>query len=582
MANTYALGGSPLGLINMKSRPVESSGQSTFNGGKSRNINVFSYNRGKSQPIGVKSGGKDVSAPASLFSGGAIPNFWPNADLKIGTEGNNEGIKDRNQASTAGSPGTGVNSKLHNDSVYDLSTLNIIEKLSFSPTCALKPQDFAYCKYLGVYPNNRLMIARRFPSTIKDNIFSKSELRPKSILISWKPEEEDFLEFSFGEEWIDADADFTNVLNKLGENFGIEGTGTGLSKALNVLPLPGFTEELQRKVLVSLGVLKASDANQPLPSGNPNIIKMAKRRKTIGYGEAGYGLRATISVKMTCEYEQKFISGIDPTVAWQDILNNIMIFGTSNSSNYGLDPQFVKNLDTWSKNPSTLVSAIVSALKDGIQTFKNGLEKAAKSAKEAFLDTKNDKNQFDIIEDAKKTLKSSFDDIIDSIEKTVTKYRIEIMGIAHALSGAPSTPWHVTIGNPLRPIFCSGDMHISGDVTVKLGSVLAFNDLPSSIKVDFTLQNSRPLGLQEILAKFNAGSLRTVNIKKDFTDIDSGIETAPYFDNPLYDSSGGEIVGSQSGGGTSSNTGGNSTEVTVDTKPSTSTKDNNLQQPVSL
>jgi hypothetical protein len=47
---------------------------------------------------------------------------------------------------------------------------------------------------------------------------------------------------------------------------------------------------------------------------------------------------------------------------------------------------------------------------------------------------------------------------------------------------------------------------------------LAFNDLPSSIKASFTLTNARPLGMQEILAKFNAGSLRTVNVKRDFIE----------------------------------------------------------------
>jgi hypothetical protein len=103
-----------------------------------------------------------------------------------------------------------------------------------------------------------------------------------------------------------------------------------------------------------------------------------------------------------------------------------------------------------------------------------------------------------------------------AVNKTIEKYKIELMGIANALSGAPSTPWHITIGNPLRPIFCSGDMLVE-EVNLKLGSTLAFNDLPSNIKVEFTLKNARPLGMQEILAKFNTGYLRTVNTRKDFT-----------------------------------------------------------------
>ena len=46
MANTFILGGSPLGLIGVKSSPT-ADGMSTFHGGESRNVNVFSYNKGE-------------------------------------------------------------------------------------------------------------------------------------------------------------------------------------------------------------------------------------------------------------------------------------------------------------------------------------------------------------------------------------------------------------------------------------------------------------------------------------------------------------------------------------------------------
>jgi hypothetical protein len=38
------------------------------------------------------------------------------------------------------------------------------------------------------------------------------------------------------------------------------------------------------------------------------------------------------------------------------------------------------------------------------------------------------------------------------------------------------------------------------DVKLTLGSALAFNDLPTTIKAEFILTNARPWGLQEILA----------------------------------------------------------------------------------
>ena len=582
MANTYALGGSPLGLINVKSRP-ERTGMSSFNGGKSRNINVFSYNRGVPQPANIQVGGKEAYAPLSLMSGGSLPQFWPNADVgKIGGEQDSGGVKektDKNQYEPA--KGKGISANFHNDGAYDTSLLNVLEKLSKTKSAALRPQDFAYCKYLGVYPNNRLMIARRFPAASKDNIFGKGGQSPKAILISWKPETEDFLEFTFGEEWVDADADFTNVLNKLGKDFGIDNAGQGLSKAINLIPLPGFTEQLQKEILVKLGVIESNSLGDPLPSGNPNLIKMAKRRKTIGYGEAGAGLKCAIIIKMSCEYEQKFISGIDPSTAWQDILNNIMIFGTSNSSNYGLSKSFESNLNKWMTNPGILVKTVIQAVKTAVSNIINTIEteatKALKNLNDAISPAKEktgeekEKENSSLVNKAKKQLNKFFNKITKAAFKTISKYKIEIMGIANALSGSPSTPWHITLGNPIRPFFCSGDM-LTTDITVKFGPQLAFNDLPSSIKVEFTLTNARPLGMQEILGKFNMGSLRTVNIRKDFVeaeipDDDGAAEFAlenwqsTYFDG-IFDQYGTNMVpesGGQSNQGTSPSTAGSNT-----------------------
>jgi hypothetical protein len=109
---------------------------------------------------------------------------------------------------------------------------------------------------------------------------------------------------------------------------------------------------------------------------------------------------------------------------------------------------------------------------------------------------------------------------VDALSGLLQKYRVKIVGVVNSLAGLPSTPWHITIGNPMRPTFCSGDMLVE-NVSLSLGPTLAFNDLPSSIKVEFNLTNARPLGLQEIMAKFNSGYLRTVDVQKTFYETNS-------------------------------------------------------------
>lgn len=474
------LGGSPLGLVGVSST-ANGDGMSTFTGGGSRNVNV-NYNQAlsKSYPvtdIGNYTFGKDSvnvnTGTRSLFNQSVISPY-----------GNLGGVKKEK----------GIDRRLlHNNNIYDLSLLNIIEVLS-KTQAALRPSEFAYLKDVGVYPNNRLMIARRFPSAIGDNILGRPnpKVGPMVTLISWKPQEEDFLEMSFGEEWENAKADFTDVLNSLGKDFSMSGglaLGNITGAALGGIPLPGFTEVLQRKVLTRLGILDDT-GNEPLPSGNPNLIKEAKRRKTITFSEAGSGLKCSVSIKMVCTWEQKFISGIDPTIVFQDILSTITRFGTSNSDTYGFSKKAAETIERWTSHPDQIITDLVSAISEALS---------------------------DVVDSV-----SIMNIGGDVLTKMLQKYKIEIDGIARSLSGAPSTPWHITIGNPMRPIFCSGDMYMNSDIKLNLGPTLAFNDLPSTITAEFTLVNARPWGMQEILAKFNAGSIRVSSGIKDYNSQNPG------------------------------------------------------------
>jgi len=306
--------------------------------------------------------------------------------------------------------------------------------------------------------------------------------------------------------------------------------------------MPGFTESLQRSFLAKLGILNEDDEGKLLPSGNPNIIKQAKGRKLIRYGESGTGLKATINIKMTVEYEQKFLSGIDPTIAWMDILNNALLFGTQNSDTYGLSSEFTSKIKSWTgpNAVESILSDIVEVLSDSLEKIKSEITNAISKFTGSTESSPNE-NTGDVTEQVTGVLKkgmkalsnnlASLSNIaIGMLQSTIRKYQIQAMGIARALSGLPSTPWHITLGNPMRPIFVSGDMLVE-NVNVKLGPTLSFNDLPTNITVDFTMSNARGLGLQELIAKFNSGYLRTVNVRKDF-DVGNAIRNGSiYYDN---------------------------------------------------
>ena len=533
------LGGSPLGLIGVKSGPT-ADGMSTFNGGKSRNLNVNLYNSGREADKAKlkKAGLSRKDGAFSVFSGGAAVKPWGN----INTTG-----KEENAGLGTDDSYNGVTRKtLHNNDVYDTSILNIVEKTSGS-AAALRPSDFAYLKNLGVYPNNRLIVCRRFAGPQIDNIFGIKS-NPTVVLISWRIPGEDFLDISFGEQWEPAQADFTDIINGIGQDLlKMSPLGQAGGELFNAIPLPGWSETLTRIVLAKIGVYEQNAGGDRLPAGNPNLIKEAKRRKTVPQGEAGSGLDCKVSIKVTVEYEQKFISGIDPTIVYMDILQNALRFGTSPSDNYGLRGGMGASIIAAVKNPKILLNKVVEALRDAVtevvktvtEFFKQFVDEAAAASAEADaavaaggeedpeesgspdpaeLQREADEKK-KALENAKKAsdlITNFFNTIGSALSKTVNKYEEAVKGVVYALTGMASTPWHVTIGNPLRPIFCSGDMYTT-TVQLTMGSTLAFNDLPANIKIDFTLENARPWGLQEIMAKFNTGNIRTVNVVKDVT-----------------------------------------------------------------
>lgn len=417
----------------------------------------------------------------------------------------------------------------HSDEVYDISTSNIIDRLKTIEHLKLNFADFAYLKDFGVYPNNRLMVARRFPSSIIDDLYSlkneSSPGNPISTVVGYFGDSEDFpVKLTFNEEWGEAEVSFVSLLNSLGKDFGFNlggGLGSILEGGVNAVPLPGATLLLQRKIMKALGIITNED-DAEIPQGDPNLIKEAKSRTLIGEDDAGSGLSCKISVDLKTKYEQKFINGVDPTIVFMDILNNALNMGTSVATFYlgkqnDAEGNVKKFLEKLVNDPGQTFKDFLNSL---IEAFKGTLDKLDESMKKS---TPPPKPQADepqteavgggtqIINDITKLIGETSGEVKKYVADFIrAKYKIKFFGIINALTGGPSTPWHITIGNPLRPVFCSGDM-LCKSVEVNFGPQLSFNDLPTYIDVTVKLESARNIGLQEIFSKFNTGGIRTIS-----------------------------------------------------------------------
>jgi hypothetical protein len=457
-------------------------------------------------------------------SNGAVTSLFKNSEFTVYPTGTNED----NGNSTGGA------SNIHNDDIYGISVDDIVQYTSKESLKSMKLTyaDFAFLKNLGVYPNNRLVVARRFPAPVKNDLTSyKSNAPiPLATLMMWVPDEQNFMDnMHFGEYYESAEGSFKNILNSIGgdtslsknNEAGNNKLGELFSKGFSVISMPGMLEPLQRDIMIELGIATASNINDPiLPAGNPNLIKEAKRRKTVDKDSAGSGLKYEFSYKMKIEYELKYINGNDCTFVYFDLLANILSFATS-------DSYFVYNqvyADNAKNFLSNLTSGNVAAVTAGIRTFVTALTtvllRQASKIKDAISDyvsaqntkkTEDEKTETPSVGAIEKLLKNTIGAVID-------KYKIAILGVISALTGSPSTPWHITIGNPKRPFFCSGDMY-ADNFALTMGPELGYNDVPTSITVEFELKNARALGAWEIMNRFNTGQARSY--RRLQTDISS-------------------------------------------------------------
>ena len=420
----------------------------------------------------------------------------------------------------------------HSDDLYDTSFTNIIQKLNGIDHLEISYGDVSYLKELGVYPNNRLAILRRFGSPVIDDLYSvtnnNSPGNPISTIISWIPPGQDFISLTFNEQWEAAEASFTEILNSIGKDYRMDGLGDQLSKGIplaggkkasgdgGIIPLPGASRLLQRKIMEAIGLVSPEDSSE-LPIGDPNLIKGAMRRSLSGDDRLFTGFTAKFSIALTVKYEQKFIRDNDPTLVYADIINNILSMGTQPSTFYlgkssNLTSYFKFMGELMSdpvKKMTEVVTKIIGVIKEQIDAvvegIKNAIAKVGEVAKDAVA------NPADAATAALTALKDGLSAATGAVADYVVKaYKVKIMGVVQALTGGPSTPWHITIGNPLRPIFCSGDM-LCSSINLKLGEQLSFNDLPTYIEATINLTSARDLGLQEIFAKFNSGGMRTTN-----------------------------------------------------------------------
>lgn len=234
-------------------------------------------------------------------------------------------------------------------------------------------QDFVYCKYFGLIPNNRLITLRRYHAPTRDNLQfeqmygdsnKKNEqmsspsgnhngiyFAPRCTVVTYAGDDtgnkfSELLSFSTGINWIDAKSEIWEVSGDDGDDpqatidsmfegggFG-QGSKTYINGLMNlgsmvtnkIMSFGKMATAINGTVTASQGAGDKRLAAQMDPyndgtyanriQGPLNRIEEIKRRKE--------GIIFDQSFTIKCEYVTKSIGGINPKAAMLDILSNCM------------------------------------------------------------------------------------------------------------------------------------------------------------------------------------------------------------------------------------------------------------------
>lgn len=369
------------------------------------------------------------------------------------------------------------------------------------PSIHIKPVDLAYLKDFRVYPVNRFMVLRRFPSHSNHNLFT-TKAKPISTLVGYYDLQDSPIKMSFGEKWTTFNDTFFNVIQDI---IGIQFDSIpGMERLVQTGKESPFAQDFLYQVGKSLGFIGIDS-----PYGQANLIHEAAMRDVDGES-LKTGLKTDFKFTFESVYEYRDIAGVNGKDSLQELIQKCLKMGTSNAvflaGKEGMDMagKFFGAMKTG--NISEMVKVMVSAITD--------ILKKATGALKSIFGMDGNSNEGNNNTNAT-TNASAITGVIKSLEKGLGKlaetryerYKWKVTATLGAISGGHTAPWHLTLGNPKAPWFSMGNLVLE-DFTIEPTGELMYDDYPSMWKVTASLRNGRAMGSAEIYRCFKANSNR--------------------------------------------------------------------------
>jgi len=349
-------------------------------------------------------------------------------------------------------------------------------------------EDFLWCKHYGKIPNNYMITLRRFGVPVEDNIINKERTNTPDLgrLICWidgdKNKLEDLLKFSVKLKW----KEFKSEIQTLsGQGYGGSGGNSLIGKILGATDTAGANTA--RKGLEASNMDPYSNmTNKTL--GPINVIdKMMVRDR---------GLEFTQQIVLTFEYEMRSIDGINGKIAFLDLLMNVLQVTYNRGDFWGGANRYVGG-----------------ARKSNPIAGQDGMQKLANGDWGGFLDalTTGFSNRINDLTGGKglslEGLGNALKSVGGNVASRMAGNAMDKMGRPQAqatqalLTGDDTGEWHITVGNPARPILSLGNM-ILESTDIQFFGPLDINDFPTKLVVKCTLKPARPRDRDDVQMMF--------------------------------------------------------------------------------
>lgn len=387
--------------------------------------------------------------------------------------------------------------------------------------------DFMYCKHLGKVSNNYLITLRRFPLPVDDYIGAIGEEETDRIktaskntscigcMVNWigvsGNEMSNILKYSFNMPFKQEEAEWQDKQNSADENNSI----------LNGI-FSTFDRSYQKQYMQGAGGEAFNDiyngifGNTIFKLGNGPNKEMLNFRdnKTKVYGpvdsirstyvRSESGLSFDYKMSLVFEYELRSYNGINPKQAMLDLLSNILNVTYTTGTFWGggfkgyaaQQSNIFTNLNVFKTHGGAmeLIGALIDDANNGWQSFK-GLVTGG-----------------DFFKRAGQMLNSIGGMILGGLLNKLGRPKKAMYN--SLLSPAPIGFWHVTIGNPKKPIISMGNMIIT-NVTIEHSGPLGLDDFPTGLKVTVDLDRGKPRDLRDIEKLYMQGNDRIYSSMSD-------------------------------------------------------------------